>query len=256
MSKTNTHQDLDKSDFLLVQTVEGMDYRFEIAGLGARSHAFIIDWHIRFLLALTWFLMIAYGLFSSEQISGLFGDHALSKAQMLMLIPAGAIYFFYHVILEVAMAGRTPGKRMAGVRLVTLQGRSPSVGAVLLRNVFRLIDSLPALYAVGLVCVALTKYQVRIGDIASGLVLVYDNEVKPKTLKQISDLAINSGLNSADQEFLLELLNRWQGLSKDTRVRLAEQFLGRIGKPVNSLGSLAMRDPALKTALENLLKKS
>ncbi len=251
-----TNQDLDKTDYLLVQTVEGMDYRFEIAGLGARSHAFIIDWHIRFLLALTWFLIIAYGLFSSEEIRGLFGDHAFSKAQMIMLIPAGAIYFLYHVVLEIAMAGRTPGKRMAGVRLINLQGRSPSVGAVLLRNLFRLVDSLPAFYVLGLISVALTKHQVRIGDIASGLVLVYNTEVKPKTLKQITNLAMSSDLNPADQELLLELLNRWQGLSKDTRVRLAGQFLGGIGKPVESLGSLANRETALKAALENLLKKS
>ena len=43
------------------------------------------------------------------------------------------------------MRGRTPGKRIAGVRLVTREGDIPGVGALLLRNVFRLLDSLPAL---------------------------------------------------------------------------------------------------------------
>ena len=49
------------------------------------------------------------------------------------------------------MRGRTPGKRMAGVRIVARDGGAPSVGALLVRNVFRLIDSLPLLYGVGLV---------------------------------------------------------------------------------------------------------
>ena len=42
------------------------------------------------------------------------------------------------------MRGRTPGKRMAGVRLVTREGDIPGAGALVLRNLFRLIDSFKA----------------------------------------------------------------------------------------------------------------
>ena len=61
------------------------------------------------------------------------------------------MYFLYHFALEIAMHGRTPGKRMAGIHIVTREGGSPGAGALLTRNVFRLVDSLPLLYGVGLV---------------------------------------------------------------------------------------------------------
>ena len=67
-----------------------------------------------------------------------------------VVLPALAIYFLYHPVLELAMRGRTPGKRSAGIHVVTRDGSAPSAGALLVRNVFRLIDSLPVAYGVGL----------------------------------------------------------------------------------------------------------
>ena len=68
----------------------------------------------------------------------------------LIVLPPLLIYFFYHPILEVLMHGQTPGKRLAGVRVVDREGGIPSTGAILIRNVFRLVDSLPSFYVVGL----------------------------------------------------------------------------------------------------------
>lgn len=257
MTDNKPHLNPSASDYLHIQSPEGLDYQLEIAGMGARSHAFIIDWHIRLLLALTWLLAIGLGLFSLDALSEIFNeDNLTTLSTLILLVPAGFIYFFYHLVLEILMSGRTPGKRMAGVRLVTLQGHTPGMGAILLRNVFRLVDSLPGLYILGLLSVALTRNHVRIGDLASGLVLVYDNTVKPKTLQNMTDLATHSELNIKDQELLLDLLNRWQELSGDTRIRLAKQFFARIGQPVENTGSNKKQELALKTALENLLTKS
>ncbi len=243
--------------YLELQTSEALEYRLEIAGMGARSHAFIIDWHIRLLLALAWLIIAGLGLYSLQELRVLFRHEHSSASALILLLPAGLIYFFYHPVLEVLMAGRTPGKRMAGVRLVNLQGHTPGVGAILLRNVFRLIDSLPGFYFLGLVAVALTRNQVRIGDLAAGLVLVYDAAVKPKTLQQITDLTQHSQLNPDDQGLLLDLLNRWNDLSADTRVDFAQQFFTRIGKAAPNLNvKKNKQDRALKQALENLLTKS
>ena len=70
---------------------------------------------------------------------------------MFVVAPAAAIYFLYHLVLEMAMHGRTPGKRMAGMHIVARDGSSPSIGALLTRNVFRLVDCFPLVYGVGLV---------------------------------------------------------------------------------------------------------
>src|SRR2546430_15910805 len=63
---------------------------------------------------------------------------------------------------------------MAGVRIVARDGGAPSAGALLTRNVFRLVDSLPLCYGVGLITVVLTRDNLRIGDMAAGTLLVFE----------------------------------------------------------------------------------
>ncbi|MGR8935220.1 MAG: RDD family protein [Gammaproteobacteria bacterium] len=256
MQDHSTAQNTAPFGYLELQTPEALDYRLEIAGIGARSHAFLIDWHIRLLLALTWLLAVGLGLYSLDRMYALLRYERTSIATLLWLAPAALIYFLYHPLLEIVMAGRTPGKRMAGVRLVTLQGRTPGIGALLLRNVFRLLDSLPLFYLVGLISVAVTKQQVRIGDLAAGLVLVYDHPVARKELERVTDLALHSRLDADNQALLLDLLARWNDIEDETRIAFAERFFRRIGMPVvpNSNKSRYSRD--LKAQLEALVKSS
>ncbi len=203
----------------------------EIAGIGARSHAFIIDWHFRLLVAVSWILVCGIALFSFQGMRFAW-DQASTGMLYLWLAPAGVIYFFYHPVLEIMMSGQTPGKRMAGVRIVTINGLTPPASALLIRNVFRMLDSLPAFYFVGLSAVAFTRHQVRIGDMAAGLMLVYSNEIDKKQLQRASQLALKSNLDPADQSLLLDLLNRWPQMQTEDQIRLGMKFLNKIGKAI------------------------
>jgi len=147
------------------------------------------------------------------------------------LLPAAAIYFLYHPVLEIAMQGRTPGKRMAGIRIVTERALTPDAGALIIRNVFRLVDSLPAFYVLGLVVAMLTPRQVRIGDIAAGTLLVYDSGKRKLDFDNVIGSS-TSRLSPGDRELLDDLLERWRGLEAPLRRGLAEKFLARIGEPV------------------------
>src|SRR5690606_4225634 len=109
-----------------------------------------------------------------------FADTIPPYVQLVVVLPATALYLLYHPVLEVLMRGRTPGKRMAGVRIVKRDGGVPGSVALLVRNIFRLIDFLPFFYFVGLVTTMLTRHCVRLGDIAAGTLLVYD-EADPAT---------------------------------------------------------------------------
>lgn len=240
------------SDYLLIQSAEGMDYQLEIAGMGARSYAFLIDWHIRLLLAITWVVVCGLIFYSWEDIRNVFKPNHPAYTGLVVIAPAMLIYFLYHPLLEILMAGRTPGKRMTGVRLVDLQGHTPGIGALLLRNVFRLIDTLPGFYFLGLVVVAMTGKRQRIGDLAAGLVLVYDNTDKSSSLKQISDLTLHSRLSGDDQALLLDLLKRWDELSSERRTLFAKQFLNRIGRDIPEESGRYTQEQALKKALKSL----
>lgn len=137
-----------------------------LAGIGSRAYAFLIDWHVRFVAALAW-------VAAAAAAAG--GDFsAIVAGWRFTLLPPALIYFLYHPVLEVAMRGESPGKRMAHLRIVTATGSRPGAGALLARNLLRLVDSLPVLYGLGLVVMFCTRDQLRIGDLATGTVVVYD----------------------------------------------------------------------------------
>jgi uncharacterized RDD family membrane protein YckC len=229
-------------DQLTVQSVTGVDLTLTIAGPGTRSYAFVIDWHIRLLLAAAW-LLIAFYVF----------DIALTlkaKAGFLSILPGLIIYFLYHPILEVAMHGRTPGKRMAGVRVVTRDGGAPSTAALLIRNIFRLIDSLPAAYVLGLTACFVTHNRVRVGDMAAGTLLVLDNAAAEQSLLRIEALAARSRLPLDALELVDQVLERWDSLESESRGQIARSLLQRLdpGADAGALNGLA--DANLRALLQ------
>jgi hypothetical protein len=73
--------------------------------------------------------------------------------------------------------------------------RYPSVGALLIRNLFRTVDSLPAFYVVGLICCFVSANRVRIGDMAAGTLLVVEDGGAAKSLERVSAFAGHSRLS-------------------------------------------------------------
>jgi len=108
--------------------------------------------------------------------------------------------------------------------MVSRQGGAPSVGALLARNVFRLVDSFPVAYAVGLVTTMVTRHHVRIGDLAAGTLLVYVHERAPLT-HYFADRPAENQLDAATAEVVTELLQRWETLDDAARRRMAQRIL-------------------------------
>jgi len=157
---------------IAVASATGIDARVVLAGPGARSIAFVLDWMIRSALTLAYLLIVSFLVLGNLELQTTPDNELLFD--LVGYVPAAIIYFLYHVILEPLMGGRTPGKRMIGLRILTLEGVIPGVGALLIRNVFRLIDSMPVFYMVGLLFVIFGRRHSRIGDLAAGTVLAVE----------------------------------------------------------------------------------
>jgi uncharacterized RDD family membrane protein YckC len=211
------------ADTLVVTSPTGVDVELAIAGPGSRAYAFLIDWHIRLLLAITWFAAAAL----SARGFHLFGKSNAAGAAIVFM-PVTLIYFLYHPVVELAMRGRTPGKRMAGVRIVNRQGGTPSSVALLIRNAFRLIDCLPVFYGVGLCTTIFSAQRLRFGDMAAGTLLVHDGDQEAKALSQLGTLTLNPTLDAAALALGNDLLLRWKELDSTTRRHLARELLSRI----------------------------
>jgi len=232
---------------LAIDSVTGIDVALPVAGAGARAFAFLIDWHIRLVLSVAWFVPAALIYKGRLSLAApLDNDPRWFGA---VLAPALAIYFLYHYVLELAMRGRTPGKRMAGVRVIARDGGTPGAGALLARNVFRLIDSLPLCYGVGLIATIVTREHVRIGDMAAGTLLAYDGGSTPLVL----GAAPSARLDAVGAEVIAERLARWTTLAPQARVQLARQVLARYHTDADST---VADEAALRTQLERLVGAS
>lgn len=243
-------------DTLQINTAGAVELDLPIAGIGGRAYAFVVDWHFRFIVAIAWFIAGAYffGLFAEGGTDSL--KDSGEAFVYIVIIPCSIIYFLYHPVLEIAMKGRTPGKRWAGVRIVDLQGRTPTIGAILIRNIFRIIDSLPTSYVVGICAVMLTKSQVRIGDMAAGTLLVYEDKPKTAAIEAITETAARGRLTTVQSELLQELLERWSGLEVDARLRLGNKFMQSIDEALPEGGTKAILAGQLYTRLSELQQGS
>jgi uncharacterized RDD family membrane protein YckC len=231
---------------LPVASDTGVDLSLPVAGPGARAYAFLIDWHIRLVLALAWYVAAAL-LYNGALV--LSPPASLDLRWFVgVLAPALALYFLYHYVIELALHGSTPGKRMAGVRITAQDGSVPGAGALLLRNVFRLLDSLPLCYAVGLVATVMTRAHQRIGDLAAGTLLVYEHgHARSAALES----ATGRRIDPVGAELIAELLERWQTIEPAARMRLAQQLIARYGGTGAASGT---DERALHLELQRLLQ--
>ncbi|MEM6582177.1 MAG: RDD family protein [Pseudomonadota bacterium] len=227
---------------LHVGSATGVDLKLDIAGPGARSYAFVIDWHIRVLFALAWILAAQWVYVGSIRWIGWESDGFASYI-LVVWVPAVAIYALYHPLLEVLMHGRTPGKRMAGVRIVDEYAQEPSVVAILIRNVLRLLDSLPIGYVVGLSATVMTRQSVRIGDMAAGTLLVFDaghGLADGKSLQLNTQSTSRYGLDKV--ELAQDLIERWGTLESSKRCDIARRLIHSVGDSVEpASGDMALR---------------
>jgi uncharacterized RDD family membrane protein YckC len=145
------------------ETPEGISLALRPAGFVARSEAFMIDFALR--MGIMFAVMIAATL-----------ARALGPA--LLMISFFAVEWFYPVAFELAMGGATPGKRALGLQVVMETGLPVTPTASVLRNLLRTADFLPALYAIGVVCLLWRNDFRRLGDLAAGTIVVHAAPVK------------------------------------------------------------------------------
>ena len=138
-----------------IQTTQNVDIAFEVAGLGDRVIAAVVDY----------FLIFCYYVGMSMLISQLSASTAVT---VLLLLPP----FLYFLLCEVFMDGQSIGKRARGLKVVHLDGSEPTLGSYLLRWILRPIELAITAGAVALVTVLINGKGQRLGDLAAGTTVV------------------------------------------------------------------------------------
>jgi uncharacterized RDD family membrane protein YckC len=127
---------------------------------------------IRFLAALVDSILytgVAWMLAGSAGLGATSADgFDLNGTPAMMLSLAS---FGYYVVFE-GLFGGTIGKLILGLRVVNRKGRSPGIGAALVRNILRIVDFLPLFYVVGVIAVLASEKKQRVGDRVAGTYVI------------------------------------------------------------------------------------
>ena len=92
----------------------------------------------------------------------------------VIVIAAFLLFYGYFAGFEAFWHGQTPGKRLIGLRVLSVTGRPARIDEAILRNLLRVIDQLPGVYAIGIVTMLVSSRNQRLGDLAAGTVVVHE----------------------------------------------------------------------------------
>jgi uncharacterized RDD family membrane protein YckC len=152
---------------LIVATPERVSFDYQVAGLGTRAIAQLLDLLIVLgVLAAVLFAAIA------ASASGMDG----SIVTLLFAIGAFLTIFGYFWISEALWSGQTVGKKAFRLRVVGDRGEPLTFMQAGIRNVVRIVDFLPYAYGVGLIVLFVNGKGKRLGDLAAGTIVVKDSD--------------------------------------------------------------------------------
>ena len=144
-----------------------------LAGIGSRFIALLVDyliWSAGFLV------LVVVGVFLLPGIHA-FSNVSEKWAVALVIFLVFLVNWGYFTLFEAFWNGRTPGKRVARIRVIQRTGRAIGLFESMARNLLRYVDQFPfPLHAIGVIAMFVTQQHQRLGDLVAGTLVVRDRE--------------------------------------------------------------------------------
>jgi len=206
---------------LLIETTQNVTLEYQPASIGERILAYLLD----ALVVFAWVLGIGllFGIFSNETLRDTEGFFLLVAVLILPVI-------FYDLALEILLNGQSVGKKALGIRVVMLDGRQPTLGAYLMRWLFRLVDLTLFSGVVAVITIAVNGKGQRLGDLAAKTTVVKLRP--PVSLERVVSVPVvdptyrvtypeASLLSDRDATTLRQALNKGLSVGNETLVATA-----------------------------------
>lgn len=208
--------EITSNDQFIVETPENIRFGYDVADIGSRFLAVLIDSLIQGVM---YVLLLVAIVFITIQFSDVQLPSLVSQAlAVLLILTLFLIQFGYFLFLEIFLNGRTPGKLLFHLRVIKDNGYPLSPMDAIIRNLVRVIDFFPFAYGVGVLVMFFNKRAKRLGDYAAGtLVVKMRDKVQLQTLVPAAPAAAVRHSNAPDG------VRHLQG----NDIELAETFLHR-----------------------------
>jgi uncharacterized RDD family membrane protein YckC len=163
-----------------VFTPERVNLQYDIAGIGSRAAAALVDSVIQFVLFFA--LLFAMGV-QSDQLERL--GLVLPEWLPMLLVVLGLFFLLwgYYLIFEIVWSGQTPGKRVLSLRVIRENGYPLRPVDGVIRNLIRIVDAPPFGFAIGAIAMLLNDRAKRLGDFAAGTIVV--REARRRSFQQV-----------------------------------------------------------------------
>jgi uncharacterized RDD family membrane protein YckC len=222
-----------------IRTPESVAFRYELAGLGSRCLALIVDTAIQIaiILLLVWGTLAAAGKSNGATASA--DKWAESIAIAIVVLVFFLVFYGYFILFEVFWNGQTPGKKWLKIRVVRDGGYPVDFGASFLRNVIRIAEQALFYYGVSAIVSLASSENKRIGDYAAGTIVVREDrylvtkdfltQAAAATPARASAIAMSSQERTLVNDFLARRYSLARARRGELATKLADMFRSRVG---------------------------
>jgi len=226
-----------------VETSDHIELQFQLAGIGKRFLAYLIDRLIQFGLIFALFLVISLVLFAGAKLVAV-ADIIYQMRQVLgqwiiavAILVYGVLSLGYFILFEYVWSGSTPGKRSQHIRVIRTDGAPISLLESAVRNILRAVDILADIYPLGLVVMFIDSRNRRLGDMAAGTLVVTESVSRlPLGKNSARSLGVDdqqlrmvaATMTSGDYQLVRRFLARREALDAEYRQQLAQEIVERI----------------------------
>jgi uncharacterized RDD family membrane protein YckC len=170
-----------KTATLKIETPEGIFFSLQLAGPIPRFMGWTIDAaSISVIASIINAVLGIMGVISRDLA-------AAASVMAYFLVSVG-----YGIVTEWYWQGQTIGKRLLRLRVMDVQGLRLRFSQVVIRNLLRFVDSLPAFYMVGGLACLISRRAQRLGDFAANTIVVWNPRISEPDLGQLLEGKYNS----------------------------------------------------------------
>ncbi|HSY19489.1 MAG TPA: RDD family protein [Candidatus Acidoferrales bacterium] len=170
-----------RTSTLAIRTPEGVVFSMQLASPITRFLAWVVD--VVCISTVTSILGVALSLLSIINAD-------FSRAVSILVFFAAQIG--YGFFCEWLWRGQTVGKRLLRLRVVDAYGLRLQFSQIVIRNLLRFVDMLPAFYLVGGITTLLNARTQRLGDLAANTVVIRTPQIEQPDLEQMLAGKFNS----------------------------------------------------------------